>query len=295
MGYTPNLSDAIMRSTTNRAASSVAPLTGWSQQGESMINNNWQAPQSGNAGANIGAGASGIGAILSLAPKLLGQAKQRAFEKKMAKITAQQQQEDYLKGLNETGLSEEDMLHQMPQDTANLKSDIAARGMGNSSVGEQQLAEMKYQQERGLDAIRRQRARMKSGHAASLKIADLQKKAAKSAQMYDTISQVTNAVGQAAGGMAMFSDKKMKKDIKPVEKGALEVVIATPVKEWVYKKDPMNPHLGPIAQDVQKNMGEEVSDGHTIDVVSMNGMLMKAVQELAAEVKALKEMKNGRS
>ena len=261
---------------------------GWTQQGDSMINNNFQPQQPSNTLGSIGAGASGIGAILSLAPKLLGEAKQRAYAKKIAAIQAQQEREKYLESLTNMGYSEEDILHQAPEQQADFHAGMAARGMEHSSVNEQKLAELKYQQERGLDAIRRQRSRMKSGYAASLKIADLQKKAAKSAQMYDTIAQVTNAVGQAAGAAAAFSDKNLKENIKPVKNGAaLEVVVATPVSEWNYKADPVNKHLGPMAQDVAKN-APEISDGKTIDLVSANGLLMQAVKDLADEVKALK-------
>lgn len=270
------------------------PPPGWSQQGDSMINQNWSAPSSGGGMQAIGAGASGIGAILALAPKLLGEAKQRAIQKQIAKIQAQQQRQDYLKNLTDMAISEEGSLRQGAQAEHDLTANLAAHGfsgMNKSSVSEQGLAELKFQREQGLDTIRRSRARMKSGYAAQLKIQDLQAKAAKSAAMYDTIAQVGNAVGQAAGAAAAFSDPKLKKDIKPVEKGALEIVVATPVKSWNYKADPVNPRLGPMADEVKENMGEEVSDGHQIDMVSMNGMLMKAVQELAAEVKALKEKK----
>lgn len=243
--------------------------------------------------AAIGAGASGLGSILALAPKLLGEAKQRAYQKKMAEIQAQQNRQEYLDKLTTMGLGEEEQLRTGAFGRADLEAATGARGMLNSSVHDQELSEQKYRQEIGLDAIRRQRARLKSGYAAQLKLAELQAKAQKSAAMYDTIAQVANAVGQAAGAAAMAgaSDKNLKENIKPVKEGtALEIVVATPVSSWNYKADKVNPRLGPMAQDIEK-VAPEVSDGHSIDMISMNGLLMQAVKDLAAEVKALKEKK----
>lgn len=240
--------------------------------------------------AAIGAGASGLGSILALAPKLLGEAKQRAYQKKMAEIQAQQQRQEYLDKLTTMGVNEEQGIREGEFARSGTEAEVAAHGMQNSSVHDQILSEQKYKTELGLDAIRRQRARLKSGYAASLKLAELQRKAQKSAVMYDTIAQVSNAVGQAAGAAAMAgaSDKNLKENIKPIEKGtALEVVMAVPVSKWNYKADKVNPRLGPMAQDVAKE-APEISDGHSIDMVSMNGLLMQAVKDLAEEVRQLK-------
>jgi hypothetical protein len=45
-----------------------------------------------------------------------------------------------------------------------------------------------------------------------------------------------------------------------------------------------------MAQTVRRNMGEAVAPGgKVIDLVSMNGRMMAAVQELAREVKGIKK------
>lgn len=278
----PSLGDAYM----GGAPASQAAYTG-------AMEVQSQQQQTSNAGAAIGAGASGLGSVLALVPKLLGEAKQRKFAKKMAKIKAQQEQEEYLEQLTNANLAEGAQIHQYDQAVPDLKADMNARGMGSSSVNSQAADELAFRQQLGLNAIRRARARLKSGRAADLKLASIQKKATKSAATYDTIAQVANAVGQVAGmagGMAM-SDKNKKKDISPVKTGtALEIVVATPVSEWKYKDDPAHTNVGPMAQDVNKTMGEEAAPGgKEINLVTMNGMLMAAVQELTKKVAELEK------
>lgn len=269
-----------------------------------LTSSGMQAMNSGsynpNAGFNfgsaaIGAGASGIGSLLSLAPKLLGEAKQRQFQKKMLAVQAQQARENYQNELAQSGMAEEDQLRAGQRAIPSLLSDIANRGLQHSSIKDQDLSELKFQQERGLDAIRRARARVQSGYAASVKMAELQKKAQKSAVMYDTIAQVSNAVGQAAGAAAMAgaSDPKLKKDVKPVKGSALEIVVQTPVKQWKYKGDDKE-RVGPMADAVQEMMGDEHSDGHMLDLTSMNGTLMKAIQELTQKVTQLEAKLSGK-
>jgi len=93
--------------------------------------------------------------------------------------------------------------------------------------------------------------------------------------------------GKIAGMAMAFSDEDMKEDKKPVKKrAALSAVKKMPVSQWRYKKDsPANDggraHIGPMAQDVQKATGGAASDGTQVDLVSMNGVTMAAVQELA--------------
>ncbi len=105
--------------------------------------------------------------------------------------------------------------------------------------------------------------------------------------------------GSSASGLAAFmSDEKVKdgtgKKMSPAK--ALGAILDTPVHEdWTYSPekggpdDGRMPHDGPMAQDVQKNMGDEVApDGRAIDPISMNGVLMAGIQGLAQEVKAIK-------
>jgi len=97
---------------------------------------------------------------------------------------------------------------------------------------------------------------------------------------------------------SLFSDINVKSGTGKMLSGekAVRQIEATPVHEgWEY--DPAKggpddggmPHDGPMAQDVQRNMGDDVAPGgKVIDIVSMNGRMMAAIQQLSKEVKALK-------
>lgn len=109
-------------------------------------------------------------------------------------------------------------------------------------------------------------------------------------------SGMWGALGAAAGGALgnpkIFSDEHMKENVKPVDSEiALSQVRAVPVKEWEYRDDapPADGgvrHVGPMAQDVQAAMGDEVAPGGTqIDLISMNGKLTAAVQALDEKVR----------
>lgn len=88
-----------------------------------------------------------------------------------------------------------------------------------------------------------------------------------------------------------MSDRTKKKGTgKPVStEKALKGIVATPVDAgWTYDaakggtNDGGQPHDGPMAQQVQKHMGNKVAPGgKAIDVASMNGQLMAGMQELA--------------
>ena len=97
------------------------------------------------------------------------------------------------------------------------------------------------------------------------------------------------------------SDEEVKEDIQPQDpEEALEEVVSTPVSNWKYspaklaqKGMPMpdeggQPHTGPMAQDVQETMGDEVAPGgKKIDLISMNGKTMLAVQALDKKINKL--------
>lgn len=103
--------------------------------------------------------------------------------------------------------------------------------------------------------------------------------------------------GSAAGsgliktGIMAMSDENMKEDIVPTEpEDALQAVKDTPVAKWRYKPGAADEgiHVGPMAQDVQATMGSEVAPGgKAIDLVSMNGITMAAIQALDKRVTAL--------
>lgn len=113
-----------------------------------------------------------------------------------------------------------------------------------------------------------------------------------------------SAIGSLAGaalaspwaGTALgFSSKELKTDKAPT-KSALHKLRKLPVEEWTYKKGVADEgrHVGPYAEDVQREFGDQAAPGgKAIDLISMNGITMKAVQELADEVEALKGKKAG--
>ena len=103
------------------------------------------------------------------------------------------------------------------------------------------------------------------------------------------------AAGQAVGqGAAAASDVRLKTDIRGIKpKEALKAVNNTPVSKWKYKQgshadDGGKEHTGPMAQDVQATMGNKVApNGTAIDLISMNGVTMAAIQELSKKVDRL--------
>jgi Chaperone of endosialidase len=97
--------------------------------------------------------------------------------------------------------------------------------------------------------------------------------------------------GSALGALAMYavaSDENMKEDIKEVDGDAVRKGLrkAEP-KSWRYLPDkglPEGEHMGAMAQDLQKNLGDKVSDGKTVKVVSMLGALHTGVVEVDKRV-----------
>lgn len=103
--------------------------------------------------------------------------------------------------------------------------------------------------------------------------------------------------GLAQLGMAgkyIFSDENLKEEIKELNPSqTLESLRKTPVSKWKYKEGAVNDdnggeHIGPMAQDVQKNMGNKAAPGgKVIDLVTMNGQMMMAVKALDKQVQTL--------
>lgn len=109
-------------------------------------------------------------------------------------------------------------------------------------------------------------------------------------------SQLLNSAMMAYAAYASDEDVKdgTGKEMSPAK--ALGAILKTPVHEdWKYDPAKGGPddggqkHDGPMAQDVQKNMGDDVAPGgKKIDIASMNGVLIAGIQGLADEVKDLK-------
>lgn len=123
-----------------------------------------------------------------------------------------------------------------------------------------------------------------------------------SAQIQNQSNANNNAlwggIGQAAGALFASSDVRLKTNIRGLKpKAALEAITNTPVSKWKYKEgskadDGGKEHIGPMAQDVQATMGDEAApNGTAIDLVSMNGVAMAAIQELSNKVNRLEAAK----
>lgn len=136
-----------------------------------------------------------------------------------------------------------------------------------------------------------------------------------SGQLYATAAQaqgqdsgIMGALGSVAGAWAgsasgskmisgWLSDETKKTDIKPVtDEQALEAVEKTPVSTWKYKPGMADgaSHTGPMAQDVQKNMGDAVAPGgKQIDPITMNGITMASIAALSRKVDKLAKQTKG--
>ena len=94
--------------------------------------------------------------------------------------------------------------------------------------------------------------------------------------------------------LPFFSDKNMKTDVKPVsDDEALAAVKATPVSRWKYKQGmgDSGRHIGPMAQDVNRTMGDEAAPGaRTIDPITVGGINMAATAALARKVDRLERL-----
>ena len=91
-----------------------------------------------------------------------------------------------------------------------------------------------------------------------------------------------------ASGFYQDSLRKYKKDIEKFDKSALDIVSRIEVVTFRYKTDERNAlHIGIIADDSPKEITG--IDHDNFDVPSTTGLLLKAVQELKAEVDELKK------
>lgn len=133
--------------------------------------------------------------------------------------------------------------------------------------------------------------------------------AARGGSLYGDISRtyagqsdaMWGALGQLGGAaISRYSDQNLKTDIEPLnEDEALEEVNATPVSNWKYDPAKMaqrgipmseedeGEQTGPMAQDVAQTMGEGASDGTKLNLGTMLGKTMAAVQAVDKKVNRL--------
>ena len=90
-------------------------------------------------------------------------------------------------------------------------------------------------------------------------------------------------LGQAAGMVIGMSSKTYKEDMKPA-KDSLGAIRKMPVGDWKYKDGIADGgrHVGPYAEDFAKATGK--GDGKSIDMMSMMGVTLGALQELDKKV-----------
>lgn len=121
---------------------------------------------------------------------------------------------------------------------------------------------------------------------------------AKMANQGGGLGDILGAAGSLGSGLGamgfMFSDKKMKENRKPVDDDEmLEGIRKTPIESWRYKDDSPaadggQPHVGAMAQDMQKHLGEQVAPGgKMVDVISAVGASMAATRALDKKVSKL--------
>jgi len=119
-------------------------------------------------------------------------------------------------------------------------------------------------------------------------------------QQWQASQAAAGGLGDLLGaGMKAYatSDKNQKKDRKKVKpEASLSAVRKLPASEsWRYKENsPANDggktHVGPMAQDVRKAMGEDAAPGgKMVDLVTMNGHTLNAIKALDKKTTALQK------
>lgn len=120
------------------------------------------------------------------------------------------------------------------------------------------------------------------GQQGSLLNTDYQNRMAAWQANQGMIGGIGGALGTVVG---LISSKKLKTNKEPFD--ALGAVEAMPVEKWRYKEGVADggEHVGPYAEDFAAATG--IGDGRTIDPISMMGVTLGAVRELADKVKRL--------
>lgn len=95
-------------------------------------------------------------------------------------------------------------------------------------------------------------------------------------------SSIWNTAGMLGAG-AFMSSRSFKHNGEPVS--TLDKLISLPVERWDYKPGHADgkTHIGTYAEDFRDAFG--VGDGKTIAIIDMMGVMMRAIQELAIEVR----------
>jgi hypothetical protein len=186
-------------------------------------------------------------------------------------------------------------------DAANLGRNIASSQATNASLALQQGNSSVGNAGAVLSAANNGVGGMQQGYAGAMSglgsaAGTMGSIANQQAQAEASSNQTMAAVGSTAAMAAMMfmSDKTKKKDIKPVtDDEALQALDDTPVSRWKYKDgavagDQGKEHVGPMAQDVHRTMGERAAPkGKQVDIIALNGITMAAVKALNNKVDSL--------
>ena len=79
----------------------------------------------------------------------------------------------------------------------------------------------------------------------------------------------------------------------------MEGIKKTEISKWKYDPEKVQDaeliddkeHIGGMAQDLQKNLGDQVSNGKMVDIISAVGISMAATKALAKKVDKLEKRK----
>lgn len=102
--------------------------------------------------------------------------------------------------------------------------------------------------------------------------------------------EIVSGIGGVLGGLGgLFScSSALKENFETVEP-VLDKIARLDVRKWNYKPEINlgdDKHISPMAEDFAKQFG---GDGETIDGITLLSVLLKGIQELAVEIKTLKE------
>jgi hypothetical protein len=111
--------------------------------------------------------------------------------------------------------------------------------------------------------------------------------------------QTLQFLGDLAGGAKSKSSPKIKKNRKVIDpEASMEALRGVPMESWEYdpKKggpdDGGKPHQGPMADKVQKKMGDDVApDGKLLDIASMLSVVANSVKNIDKRMSILENRK----
>jgi hypothetical protein len=103
--------------------------------------------------------------------------------------------------------------------------------------------------------------------------------------MTDDGTNVTATGTITSTGFFQSSSRAVKTNIVNFDKNALDIIDQTQIVTFSYKNDPTRKHIGFIAEDTPVELSTEKQN--TMDTSSTVAVLLKAIQELEARVKAL--------